>query len=66
MSTVKLAYMTLTKKNLKIFGISKARSLQDFVTTESDVKKGNTRMPFSMARLKDHDLIKEDGDGNLD
>ena len=37
MDTAKIAYIALTKKNLKIFGIGKSRSLADYVTTEKDV-----------------------------
>jgi len=51
--------MELTKKNLKIFGISKVKSLNDFVTTENDVKKGNSRIPLNLARLFDEDLVPE-------
>ena len=35
--TIKLSYITLNKNNLRIFGISKQKTLSDFVTTEKDV-----------------------------
>jgi len=37
MDTTKTAYIALKKKNLKIFGIGKSKSLADYVTTEKDV-----------------------------
>lgn len=57
--TLKVQFMELSKKNLKIFGISKVKTLNDFVTTENDVKKGNSRIPLNLARLFDEDLVKE-------
>lgn len=57
--TLKVQFMELSKKNLKIFGISKVKTLNDFVTTENDVKKGNSRIPLNLARLFDEDLVPE-------
>jgi hypothetical protein len=48
-------------RNLKIFGISKAKNLTDFVTTEKDAMKGNNRLPLAMARLHNEDVLKDDG-----
>lgn len=47
------------KKNLKIFGISKVKTLSDFVTTEKDVQKGNNRVPLNLARMHEEDLMPE-------
>ena len=57
---VKLAYITLRRTNLKIFGIGKSRTLADFVTTAKDVQKGNTRMPLSLARLYEEDIMSDE------
>jgi hypothetical protein len=59
-STLKLAYVTLKRNNLKIFGIGKSRNLSDFVTTEKDVQKGNTRIPLALARLYDEDIMSDE------
>jgi len=60
MDSLKIAYITLTKKNLKIFGIGKSKSLADYVTTEKDVQRGNNRMPLNVARLYEEDLMSEE------
>ena len=52
--------MTLKRNNLKIFGIGKSRNLSDFVTTEKDVQKGNTRIPLALARLYDEDIMSDE------
>ena len=59
MNILKAAYLSLEKKNLKIFGISKVANLTDFVTTEKDVQKGNTKMPLNLARIYEEDLVPE-------
>ena len=46
--------------NLKIFGISKQKNLADFVTTQKDVEKGNTRIPLNLARLREEDLMSDE------
>lgn len=51
--------MSLTQTNLKIFGISKVKTLSDFVTSDKDVQKGNSRVPLNLARLHIEDLVKE-------
>ena len=61
MEVIKLSYISLKKKNLRIFGISKQKSLQDFVASEKDVKNGNTRVPLALARIFDEDLLPEEG-----
>jgi len=52
--------MALYKNNLSIFGISKVKTLSDFVTTEQDVKKGNNRLPLNLARIYEEDLMTKD------
>ena len=51
--------MTLRKNNLKIFGINKSKTLVDFVSTEKDVQRGNTRMPLALSRIPDEDIMSE-------
>lgn len=58
---MKVQYAQSMNRNLKIFGISKAKNLTDFVTTEKDAMKGNNRLPLAMARLHNEDVLKEDG-----
>jgi tRNA A-37 threonylcarbamoyl transferase component Bud32 len=52
--------MTINKNNLSIFGISKVKTLTDFVTTEQDVKKGNNRLPLNLARMYEEDLMTKE------
>jgi hypothetical protein len=59
-SVVKLAYISLKKNNLKIFGIGRSKTLSDFVTTEKDVQKGNTRMPLNLARIYEEDIMSDE------
>ena len=55
-----MAYITIKKDNLKIFGISKSKTLQDFVTTEKDVQKGLNRLPLNLARLIEEDILSDE------
>lgn len=48
------------RNNLRLYGISKSKNLSDFVTTESDVKKGNNRLPLNLARIYDEDLMSDE------
>jgi hypothetical protein len=57
---LKLSYITLKRNNLRIFGISKSKTLSEFVTTEQDVKKGNNRLPLNLARLYEEDLMTDE------
>jgi len=64
-----MAYISEKRNNLKVFGISKSKTLQDFVTTEKDVQKGHNRLPLNLARLYEEDIMsdeeiknKKDGD----
>ena len=52
---LKMAYMSVAKDNLPIFGIAKATKLIDFATTESDVARGISRMPLVLARIYEED-----------
>lgn len=60
MHQIKLAYINARRNNLKVFGISKSKNLSDFVTTEQDVKKGNTRLPLNLARIYEEDLMSDE------
>lgn len=55
-NTLKMAYMSVTKENLPIFGIAKAKQLADFSTTEADVSRGISRMPLELARIYEEDI----------
>jgi len=57
---LKLRFLEMKRQNLPIFGISKA-NLVNFTTTEKDMKKGQTRFPSPSLRVKEEDLIKDDG-----
>lgn len=56
---LKVAYITIKRDNLKIFGISRSKTLQDFVTTEKDVQKGLNRLPLNLARLIEEDILSD-------
>jgi len=67
-----MAYISEKRNNLKVFGISKSKTLQDFVTTEKDVQKGHNRLPLNLARLYEEDIMsdeeiknKKDGDATM-
>jgi hypothetical protein len=47
-------------KNVPIYNINKSKNLSDFVTSESDVKRGRTRIPLKLARVYDEDILSED------
>jgi len=57
---VKLNYIQVKHNNLTVFGISKSKTLSDFVTTEADVKKGKNRLPLKLARLYEEDLMSDE------
>lgn len=43
-----------------MFGISKSKTLSDFVTTEKDAQKGNNRLPLNLARIYEEDIMTEE------
>jgi len=53
---IKFAYLSIAHENLPIFGIAKAKTLAEFVTTESDAARGISRMPLILARIYEEDL----------
>ena len=55
-----MAYISLKRDNLKIYGILKSNTLQVFVATENDVKKGHNRMPLNLARLIEEDILSDE------
>lgn len=57
---VKTQYAKMFEKNLPIFGISKMKTLIDFVSTEQDVKRGNNRLPLKLARIHSENVLPED------
>ena len=59
-NVIKLNYIAIKSNNISVFGISKSKTLSDFVTTESDVKKGTNRLPLKLARIYDEDLMSEE------
>ena len=56
---VKANFAKFKKANLKVFGITKSKTLVDFVTSEKDVQKGNTRMPLELSRVFEEDMLAE-------
>ena len=59
-NVIKLNYIAIKANNIPVFGISKSKTLSDFVTTESDVKKGTNRLPLKLARIYDEDLMSDE------
>lgn len=53
---MQMAYMSVARENLPIFGIAKAKALADFCTTENDVSRGISRMPLELARIYEEDI----------
>ena len=49
-------YATKTRENLPIYGV-RQKSLGMYTTTESDAAKGISRVPLSLARLDEEDLV---------
>jgi hypothetical protein len=60
--TLKLRFVEKHNHNLPIFGIEKP-NLNDFTTTEKDMKRGVSRFPPSQMRIKSEDLISESAGG---
>lgn len=60
LNSVKLNYISVKHNNLSVFGISKSKTLSDFVTTEADVKKGKNRLPLKLARVYEEDLMSDE------
>lgn len=55
-----MAYISLKKNNLKVYGIGRFKSLSEFCTSERDVKKGQNRRPLALARLHEEDLMSDE------
>lgn len=58
-TVIKMAYLSIEKKNLPIYGLPKVKTLEDFTTTEKDLSRGISRMPLALARLNDEDILKD-------
>ena len=54
--TVKMFYATKTRENLPIYGV-RQKNLGMYTAQESDVVKGISRIPLSLARLDEEDLV---------
>lgn len=52
---LKMAYMSILRENLPIFGIAKSKQLADFCTSQKDVSRGISRMPLILARIYEED-----------
>ena len=59
LDTVKMFYCTKTKTNLPVYGV-RQKNLKEYHTSESDHKKGLSRVPLPIARMSTQDLIKLD------
>jgi len=55
-----MAYISLKKNNLKVYGIGRFKTLSEFCTSERDVKKGQNRRPLALARLHEEDLMSDE------
>ena len=51
-----MAYLSIIRENLPIYGITKQRGLKDFATTEKDVSRGISRMPLVLSRIHEEDI----------
>lgn len=51
-----MAYITHKQDNLPIYGISKAKNLTEYCTTEKDNNRGISRIPMLLARIYDEDI----------
>jgi len=58
-TVIKMAFLSIEKKNLPIYGLPKVKTLEDFTTTEKDLSRGISRMPLALARLTDEDILKD-------
>jgi len=58
-NTIKVAYLSICKRNLPVFGLTKNKTLSDFTTTEKDLARGVSRIPLKLARLYNEDLLDE-------
>ena len=54
-----MAFLSIEKKNLPIYGLPKVKTLEDFTTTEKDLSRGISRMPLALARLTEEDILKD-------
>ena len=59
MNIIKQAYIELMSKNLPIYGVT-SKDLKPYTTTESDMKKQQSRMTPPENRLLSEDLMKAD------
>jgi hypothetical protein len=55
-SALKMAFMSIARDNLPIFGIAKSKQLEDFCTSQKDVSRGISRMPLILARIYEEDI----------
>ena len=55
-----MAYISLKKNNLKVYGIGRFKTLTEFCTSERDVKKGLNKRPLALARLHEEDLMSDE------
>lgn len=56
MNVIKMAYTSKMKQNLPIYAI-KNKELREFTTTEKDRDKGISRIPLSLARIYEEDVL---------
>jgi hypothetical protein len=51
-----MAYINHRQQNLSIYGMSKAKDLKEYCTTEKDVSRSISRIPMLLARIYDEDI----------
>lgn len=59
MNVIKMAYTSKLKQNLPIYAI-KNKELREFTTTEKDRDKGISRIPLSLARIYEEDILEDE------
>ena len=59
--TLKMAFISIKKRNLPVYGI-KSKNLRDYQTTEKDLYKQIDRMPMLIARVYEDDIFDEEDD----
>jgi len=65
LDVIKRVYYSINNANLPIYGV-KPKSLVEFTTSIKDMKKGISRIPLEMARLKNEDILQSNTPGTVE